>query len=228
MKYPLLLLILLLCLASPVMAARYAVSSAYDDLPETVSSCPDRVGIWALPIWLFLTEFLLLNPFLALLFKGMVTLGYRRVSRDSLLDSSCRRDIYLLIEDQPGIHLRGIAASLGMELGTVRHHLDQLVRYRLVSKVHSGGFARYYLPGYSPEEKQFYSLTASPSRKEIIRLLTASPGLTRSDIGNQLRISAQAAGWHLSRLAEDGIIIPARDGRSVRYSLAPRLAPAIK
>jgi predicted transcriptional regulator len=227
MKYLLLLLLFLLCLASPVMAARYTVSSAYEDLPETVSSCPDRVGIWALPLWLFLTEFLLLNPFLALLLKGMVSLGYRRVSRDSLLDSACRRDIFLLIEDQPGIHLRGIAASLGMELGTVRHHLDQLVRYRLVSKVHSGGFARYYLPGYSPEQKQFYSLTASPSRKEIIRLLNGSPGLTRSEIGNHLMISAQAAGWHLSRLADDGIVIPAREGRSVRYSLAPCLNAVI-
>lgn len=213
-----LFLLLLLIIPVQVMADKYLVTSAYEDLPDTLPTSPDRVQIWELPLWLFITQVVLLSPAFMLM-KQILFLGYRVISRNTLFDSRLRREIYEFIVQHPGIHLRGIASAMDKELGTLRHHLDQLGRYGLVTKIHSGGFVRYYPPGYTLEEKKTIGLTASPSRHRIMTMLEQTPGLTRQEIGVRLRISAQAAGWHLSQLVHEGLISTQKSGRRVHYQV---------
>lgn len=200
------------------MAARYHVSSAYDDLPDGQPTSPSRVDLIELPLWLLLSQIILFNPFF-LLIKAVLALGYRRIDQSTLLDSLPRKEIYTFIRTHPGIHLRGIATGLDMELGTVRHHLDQLTRYGKISKEQDDGFCRYYQTGYSHEEKQMMNAAASPACREIVAMLCKQQGLTRLEIGCRLEISAQAAGWHLSRLLRGGVITVERTGRTLRYHL---------
>jgi predicted transcriptional regulator len=218
MKMILILLLLLICIPAQVMATRYQVSSAYDDLPDGQPGCPSRVDLIELPLWLFISQVILLNPFFILL-KAIIALGYRRIDRSTLFDSPPRKEIFDFIRNHPGIHLRGISSGLEMELGTVRHHLDQLARFGQISKEQDDGFCRYYPMGYSPEEKQMMNAAASPACKEIVAMLCKDQGLTRLEIGCRLEISAQAAGWHLSRLLRGGVITVERTGRTLRYHL---------
>lgn len=219
MKIIVVLLLLMICIPGQVAAVRYIVSSAYDDLPEGNPTCPAGVDLLELPLWLFLSQVALLNPFILFLLKGIISLGYRRIDKNTLFTSVPRKEIYDFIQIHPGIHLRGIASGLEMELGTVRHHLDHLVRLGQISKEQTTGFCRYYEHGYSSEEKQILNATASPSCHRIITILSTSPGLTRLEIGCRLEITAQAAGWHLSRLIRGGIISVERTGRTLRYHL---------
>jgi len=218
MKIIMILLLLLICIPAQVMATRYQVSSAYDDLPDGQPACPSRVDLIELPLWLFISQVVLLNPFFILL-KAIIALGYRRIDRSTLFDSAPRKEIFDFIRNHPGIHLRGISSGLEMELGTVRHHLDQLARFGQISKEQDDGFCRYYPMGYSPEEKQMMNAAASPACKEIVAMLCKDQGLTRLEIGCRLEISAQAAGWHLSRLLRGGVITVERTGRTLRYHL---------
>lgn len=218
MRMVLILLLLLICLPAQVMATRYQVSSAYDDLPDGQPTYPSRVDLIELPLWLLLSQIVILNPFFLLL-KAILALGYRRIDQNTLFDSPPRKEIYDFIKTHPGIHLRGIATGLEMELGTVRHHLDQLTRYGKISKEHDDGFCRYYQLGYSHEEKQMMNAAASPACKEIVAMLCKKQGLTRLEIGCRLEISAQAAGWHLSRLLRGGVITVERTGKTLRYHL---------
>ncbi|WP_319578324.1 helix-turn-helix domain-containing protein [uncultured Methanospirillum sp.] len=218
MRILLILLLLLICIPAQVMATRYQVSSAYDDLPDGHPGCPSRVDLIELPLWLILSQIVLLNPFLLFL-KAIVALGYRRIDRSTLFDSQPRKEIFDFIRNHPGIHLRGIASGIGMELGTVRHHLDQLARFGKISKEQDDGFSRYYPMGYSSEEKQMMNAAASPACKEIVAMLCKNKSLTRLEIGCRLEISAQAAGWHLSRLLRGGVITVERTGRTLKYHL---------
>jgi len=218
MRLFLVLLLLLICIPAQGMAARYQVSSAYDDLPDGQPSCPSGVDLIELPLWMLLSQILLLNPFILFL-KAVITLGYRRIDQSTLFDSQPRKEIYDFIRNHPGIHLRGIASGTGMELGTVRHHLDQLARFGKISKEQDDGFCRYYPMGFSPEEKQMMNAAASPACKEIVAMLCNNKSLTRLEIGCRLEISAQAAGWHLSRLLRGGVITVERTGRTLRYHL---------
>ena len=220
-------LFILLILPAQVMADRYIVTSAYEDLPDTQSKNPDKVQIWELPLWLFITQVVLLSP-VFMLMKQILFLGYRVISRNTLFESRSRREIYEFIVQNPGIHLRGIATTMEMELGTVRYHLDQLTRFSKVTKIHSGGFARYYPPGYSADEKRSLNLTASPSRHRIMLMLKESPGLTRQEIGERLKISAQAAGWHLSQLLDEELIRTQKTGRTVKYQVTEGSDPAFR
>ena len=220
-------LFILLLLPVQVMADRYIVTSAYEDLPDTQSKNPDKVQIWELPLWLFITQVVLLSP-VFMLMKQILFLGYRVISRNTLFESRSRREIYEFIVQNPGIHLRGIATTMEMELGTVRYHLDQLTRFSKVTKIHSGGFARYYPPGYSADEKRSLNLTASPSRHRIMLMLKESPGLTRQEIGQRLKISSQAAGWHLSQLLDEELIRTQKTGRTVKYQVTEGSDPAFR
>ncbi|MGV8109118.1 winged helix-turn-helix transcriptional regulator [Methanospirillum sp.] len=218
-------LFILLLLPVQVMADRYIVTSAYEDLPDTQSKSPDKVQIWELPLWLFITQVVLLSP-IFMVMKQLLFLGYRIISRNTLFESRSRRDIYEFIVQSPGIHLRGIASAMNMELGTVRYHLDQLARFSQVTKFHSGGFARYYPPGYSADEKRAINLTTSPSRHRIMLMLKENPGLTRQEIGDRLKISAQAAGWHLSQLLDKELIRKQKSGRTIKYLITEASDPA--
>lgn len=218
MRVLLFLIILLICIPAQALALKYEVTSAYEDLPKGQATSPDRVDLLELPLWLFLSQIVLLNPFFLLL-KAIVALGYRRIDRGTLLDSPHRKEIYGFIKNHPGIHLRGIASGLGMELGTVRHHLDQLSRFGQIVKEQADGFCRYYPTGYSPEERKMMNAVASPACRKIVEMLCTNQSLTRLEIGCRLEISAQAAGWHLSRLLRRGVISVKRTGRTLRYQV---------
>ena len=44
-----------------IMADRYVVSSAYEDLPDSIPTSPVHVQVWELPVWLFITQVVFLK-----------------------------------------------------------------------------------------------------------------------------------------------------------------------
>lgn len=67
------------------------------------------------------------------------------------------------------------------------------------------------------------SALAQPSRLAVFRLLVArgAEGLTAGDIAERLDLPANTLSFHLSHLAHAGLIEAEREGRFVRYRLAP-------
>ncbi|MFB6130027.1 MAG: winged helix-turn-helix transcriptional regulator [Salinigranum sp.] len=132
-----------------------------------------------------------------------------------------RRRIYALVEDNPGIHFRGILDRVDYAQGTLQYHLKHLADDGLVEVSEDGKFTRYYPTDEFTEADQtvMNALRRTYSRRIIAHLLSDGP-LTTSDLSDRLDKSSSTISWHLSKLDEAGLLTRERDGVSVYYSLA--------
>ena len=215
----------LLLLWSPA-AAKIIVEPAPPELPTDGINVDDErfVPLWHYPPLELLTIILLIHcPLLAMPFEVicsagiLVFLGYR-TSRHPL-DHKKRSRIYGCIRDRPGITAAEIARATGINRGTTRYHLSRLREAGLVSAVNRGGRVGYFQSGYDATSKTICCHLRNDTRREIFALLLDHPGITQSEIANEIEISRSAAAWHLQRLDADGCIASDRDGRAVRYAL---------
>lgn len=215
----------LLLLWSPA-AATIIVEPAPPELPTDGINVDDErfVPLWHYPPLELLTIILLIHcPLLAMPFEVicsagiLVFLGYR-TSRHPL-DHKKRSRIYGCIRDRPGITAAEIARATGINRGTTRYHLSRLREAGLVSAVNRGGRVGYFQSGYDATSKTICCHLRNDTRREIFALLLDHPGITQSEIANEIEISRSAAAWHLQRLDADGCIASDRDGRAVRYAL---------
>jgi ArsR family transcriptional regulator, cadmium/lead-responsive transcriptional repressor len=66
-----------------------------------------------------------------------------------------------------------------------------------------------------------FAALADPTRRQVVRALSAQPGLTASHLAGELPITRQAVTKHLAALDRAGLVEGRREGREMRYSLTP-------
>lgn len=66
-----------------------------------------------------------------------------------------------------------------------------------------------------------FAALADPTRRDVIRLLAAHPGLTASAIAAELPVSRQAITKHLTQLRLAGLATSEQSGRETHYHLTP-------
>src|SRR4051812_50060287 len=66
-----------------------------------------------------------------------------------------------------------------------------------------------------------FAALADPTRREVVRLLAARPGLTASALAGELPVSRQAIAKHLVQLRDAGLAEAEQSGRETRYRLTP-------
>jgi DNA-binding transcriptional ArsR family regulator len=66
-----------------------------------------------------------------------------------------------------------------------------------------------------------FAALADPTRREVVRLLAARPGLTASALAGELPVSRQAIAKHLAQLRDAGLAEAEVSGRETRYHLTP-------
>jgi DNA-binding transcriptional ArsR family regulator len=76
-------------------------------------------------------------------------------------------------------------------------------------------------PGGDEHVGAVFAALADPTRREVLRSLSAEPGLTASHLAGELPITRQAVAKHLSALAGAGLVQARREGRETRYTLTP-------
>jgi DNA-binding transcriptional ArsR family regulator len=66
-----------------------------------------------------------------------------------------------------------------------------------------------------------FSALADPTRRQVVRALSAQPDLTASRLAGELPITRQAVAKHLAALQRAGLVQPRRQGRETRYTITP-------
>jgi DNA-binding transcriptional ArsR family regulator len=66
-----------------------------------------------------------------------------------------------------------------------------------------------------------FSALADPTRREVVRWLAESPGVTASGLAGELPMTRQAVAKHLHALSGAGLVTARREGRETRYTLTP-------
>jgi predicted transcriptional regulator len=226
----LILAAVLLCIVAVpgVSAQEYIVRSGYDNpVPEdTAARTPVPVGFWALPFWVMLAQVLLFPPEIFLAVKLWAAMGIRRVSGSNVLEQGVRARIYGYICQNPGIHLRGLSAEMGMKMGTLRYHLNVLHHTHKIAVAGDATSVRFFENSgtYSADEQLIHKHLRNETTRKILSVLTERPLATRQDLAEAAGITGPSVSWHMKRLEEDRIVISRREGRISVYEIPAPVA----
>jgi len=157
---------------------------------------------------------------------------------DRLLQNPRRAAIVDHLRAHPGLSfadLRGrIASVFGGQpcgYGALSHHLYCLERAGVLTSRRSGRHRRYYEARSNLGDPSGLSVVQRPRTFQVARLITENGWLSWHQIAEGLShlppLSRQAVTYHLRLLMKAGLVVEARDGRTVRYASTPRLAPLV-
>ncbi|GAB3029771.1 hypothetical protein GCM10025298_18060 [Natronobiforma cellulositropha] len=146
-------------------------------------------------------------------------LRYSRYDDSDPLEHDGRRAIYETIETDPGTYLSAIGETHDIALSTVRHHVRVLEDEGLITSATVRGKRR-YVPVDVPDVELEAALSEPATRRVLETLLAVGPA-SNSRVADALECDPSTASHHLSGLAEAGLVVRERDGRTVESDLAP-------
>lgn len=140
---------------------------------------------------------------------------------DPDLELASRRNIYQQIADMPGVHFRALLNDLKYAQGTLQYHLRWLADEGIVEVSDDGKYTRYYPAAEFDEADRMVmnALRREYSRRVLAHLLTDGP-LSTTELSNRIDKAQSTVSWHLSKLAEAGLVTKEREGRSVVYDVS--------
>jgi predicted transcriptional regulator len=138
--------------------------------------------------------------------------------KGNLLDLETRRRIYRYIQDNPGIHLRGLSRELDMPLGTVEYHLHQMERNQLLSSREEGRFKAFFVAeGMDRRDKDILYYVRQEMPRRIVLHLLEHPGATHTELCDTLPVGASTVSFHLKKLMAAGLVAEEKSGRRKHF-----------
>ena len=177
---------------------------------------------WELPLWIQISIMSgLLTGFLAAL-VGILKFGPLVLGKlKNLLENQIRAKIYDSVKNNPGSTMADITKREGLNIGTVRYHINQLQASHKITFIRSNKFLRIFQNSntYSDREKIIISTMNRSSARAIVMYLDGHPGSNNTQIAENLKISDSGTHVQLKKLVKEGIIRSSLEGKSLRYFL---------
>jgi DNA-binding transcriptional ArsR family regulator len=131
------------------------------------------------------------------------------------------RVIFAIVQEQPGIHFRGLARAANLtSAGQLRHHLDRLERHGLVVELEDGRYKRFFAAGdHEPELRPGLARFSRMVPRRIGKLLLAGP-MNRTELRRSLGCADSTLGYHLNRMLRSGDLQKQRTPTGCNYALA--------
>ncbi|OYR40732.1 winged helix-turn-helix transcriptional regulator [Halorubrum sp. Hd13] len=123
------------------------------------------------------------------------------------------------VRDTPGVHFNRVSRDLDIATGQAQYHLCRLVRDGEVAVERIGGRAHYFDPAFDPWERRAVAFLRRETAREILVRLHAEGATRPATLAAELDLARSTVSWHVSNLAERGIVEKS-DDRPVRVSLA--------
>ncbi len=128
--------------------------------------------------------------------------------------------VYDQIKKHPGIHLRKMCRDLGLAMGDVQYHLNQLEKEGAVNSTRHGLYRHFYATGFFAENQGLVvGALAQETPRELLLQIIAMPGMNQEELANALRLSPPTISWNMKRLVELGLVTREQRGRSATYTI---------
>jgi predicted transcriptional regulator len=137
------------------------------------------------------------------------------------LDLENRRTIFDHIAKRPGTYVREMERELGLAMGVLSYHLDQLERKGLI-RSEDDGYRRRYFPveGFRLRDRRLASVIRQKGARTILLLLLEEGEASFNSILREMGVAKSTLSYHLKRLVEKGIVEEERIEREKHYRLA--------
>jgi len=192
-----------------------------DDIVDA-SGADGDITFWELPLWIQISIMSgILAGFLATII-GILKLGPLVLGKlKNLLENQTRAKIYDSVKKNPGSTMADITKREGLNLGTVRYHINQLKASQKITFIRSNKFLRIFQNSntYNDREKMIISTLNRSSARSIVMYLDSHPGSNNTQIAENLKISESGIHVQLKKLLKEGIVTSRQEGRSQKYYL---------
>jgi predicted transcriptional regulator len=210
-------------------ATEYIITPATSDYAgasvngEEVVLLKDFTVYWQFLLWLAVMQ---ISSALDLLFPAKLIfaiLGFRVVDYSNTIGVLKRKNIYDFIKTRPGTYIGEIANNMGLNRGTLRHHLQILEAENMIEAQCLGGKVRYFQNSstYDEKEKRVISALQNEMNRKIISKILEEECNTNGDLALTTGISRCTISWYMKQLKELDLIEENKMGRSKIYSINP-------
>lgn len=140
-------------------------------------------------------------------------LSYSRYDNSDPLENEHRADVYETITDSPGIYISKLSDETAIHRSTVRYHVRVLENEGVITERVQQGKHRLF-----PVEMNNVSLIAAvddEATAAVLRVLLSVEPASVSLLADELDRAPSTVSYHLTRLAEEELIIQERNGNTV-------------
>jgi len=129
-----------------------------------------------------------------------------------------RKEIYKLLELNPGLNLTTISEMLNISVALADYHLHYMGSNELITVNKEGGYKRYYIKGsIGTEDKKVISLLRQELILNIILYFLKNPYSKPREIRKAIEISPSLLTYYLKKLVKYGIIKERDTGEKKEY-----------
>jgi predicted transcriptional regulator len=139
---------------------------------------------------------------------------------DKILELENRRKIFEIVKVNAGCHFREIERKSKIPHGTLKYHLNFLVKYKLIRQSKDGGNIRYFPIELHVEDMRLLGLLRQKSIRRIILILLSEKKCEHNEIVNFVKLSSSTVNWHMNHLVREKIVDKNSNGKTVSYKLS--------
>ncbi len=139
--------------------------------------------------------------------------------KEKILELENRRKIYEIVRQFSGCHFREIERKSRISHGTLKYHLNFLIKHQLIIGEKENNHLRYFPKNFQPENIKLLSLLRQKSIRKIILFLVINENSSHNSITRFVILSPSTISWHLNKLVKAGILISEKSGRKAKYKL---------
>jgi predicted transcriptional regulator len=145
------------------------------------------------------------------------------------LNQTTRANIYNYVENNPGVHFRGICDGLSLSVGMVQYHTGILAGAGFLTVYSDGKMQRFFVSKkYSNRKMQIISLLRHKTAGSILKIISRKQAVSHSELASQLAISSQGLTWQMHNLKDEGVVQEINNGLKVTYFLNKIDVPLIE
>ncbi|WP_336338408.1 winged helix-turn-helix transcriptional regulator [Haloarcula brevis] len=110
------------------------------------------------------------------------------------------------VEAKPGVHFNALASDLDIATGQAQYHLRKLRRAGDIVAEEIQGKTHYYSREYGPWERRVLAFARRETARTLLFHLLEAESLSADDLADRLEVARSTVAWHVSALAEAGIL----------------------
>jgi predicted transcriptional regulator len=131
-----------------------------------------------------------------------------------------RFDLILkIIQNNPGIHIRGIIEETGLENGVVMHYLEKLDKQGKIKSKKYTRYKRYYSLDIDEEEYDIIRNLRKLTKKKILLNIIVQGNPSFKEIVSKIDRSPATVSWNLSELIKNNVIEKYKKDSKVYYRI---------
>lgn len=132
---------------------------------------------------------------------------YSRIGDEEVAEHPHRRRILELLDEDPGLHLGGLAGRMAVSESTLRHHLRKLVEADLVVRWETGGYVCYFRQGSAgPDERAALARLRSSTARTVLAALGSNQPDSQRALARSLDLAPSTVHYHVRQLGKAGLV----------------------